>query len=98
MDPRFRSPAGLWIGTSGRARTIIYNTDAIDPETDLPPSILDFTQPEWRGRVGWAPRNGSFQAFVTALRLHHRRGRGARLAGSVCETTTRWTTPATRPL
>ena len=69
VDPRFRSPAGLWIGTSGRARTIIYNTDAIDPATDLPPSILDFTAPEWKGRVGWAPRNGSFQAFVTALRL-----------------------------
>lgn len=69
VDPRFCSPAGLWIGTSGRARTIIYNTEAINPETDLPPSILDFTEPEWRGRVGWAPRNGSFQAFVTALRL-----------------------------
>jgi len=69
VDPRFRSPAGLWIGTSGRARTIIYNTEAINPATDLPPSILDFTKPEWRGRVGWAPRNGSFQAFVTALRL-----------------------------
>ena len=69
VAPRFRSPAGLWVGTSGRARTVIYNTDAIDPETDLPPSILDFTAPEWRGRVGWAPRNGSFQAFVTALRL-----------------------------
>ena len=69
VDPRFRSPAGLWIGTSGRARTIIYNTEAINPATDLPPSILDFTAPEWRGRVGWAPRNGSFQAFVTALRL-----------------------------
>ena len=69
VDPRFRSPAGLWIGTSGRARTIIYNTEAINPATDLPSSILDFTAPEWRGRVGWAPRNGSFQAFVTALRL-----------------------------
>ena len=69
VDPRFRSPAGLWVGTSGRARTVIYNTDAIDPATDLPPSILDFTAPKWRGRVGWAPRNGSFQAFVTALRL-----------------------------
>ena len=69
VDPRFRSPAGLWIGTSGRARTIIYNTDTINPETDLPPSILDFTAPEWRGRVGWAPQNGSFQAFVTGLRL-----------------------------
>ena len=69
VDSRFRSPAGLWIGTSGRARTIIYNTEAINPDTDLPPSILDFTEPEWRGRVGWAPRNGSFQAFVTSLRL-----------------------------
>ena len=69
VDPRFRSPAGLWVGTSGRARTVIYNTEAINPETDLPPSILDFTAPEWRGRVGWAPRNGSFQAFVTSLRL-----------------------------
>ena len=69
VDPRFRSPAGLWLGTSGRARAIIYNTEAINPATDLPPSILDFTAPEWRGRVGWAPRNGSFQAFVTALRL-----------------------------
>ena len=69
VDPRFRSPTGLWIGTSGRARTIIYNTEAIDPATDLPPSILDFTAPEWKGRVGWAPRNGSFQAFVTSLRL-----------------------------
>ncbi len=69
VDPRFRSTKGLWIGTSGRARTVIYNTEAINPDTDLPDSILDFTAPEWKGRVGWAPRNGSFQAFVTALRI-----------------------------
>ena len=69
VDPRLRDPDGRWIGTSGRARTIIYNTEAIDPNVDLPDSILDFTAEEWRGRVGWAPRNGSFQAFVTALRL-----------------------------
>ena len=69
VDPRFRDPNGRWIGTSGRARTIIYNTETIDPETDLPSSILDFTSEEWRGRVGWAPLNGSFQSFVTALRL-----------------------------
>ena len=69
VDPRFRSPGGEWVGTSGRARTVIYNTEAIDPAVDLPSSILDFTAPEWNGRVGWAPGNGSFQAFVTALRL-----------------------------
>ena len=69
VDARFRDPGGEWVGTSGRARTVIYNTDTIDPETDLPASILDFTAQEWKGRVGWAPRNGSFQSFVTALRI-----------------------------
>jgi iron(III) transport system substrate-binding protein len=69
VDARFRDPNGRWIGTSGRARTIIYNTETINPDTDLPASILDYTGKEWKGRVGWAPRNGSFQSFVTALRL-----------------------------
>ena len=69
VDARFRDPNGRWIGTSGRARTIIYNTETVNPDTDLPASILDYTGKEWKGRVGWAPRNGSFQSFVTALRL-----------------------------
>ena len=69
VDPRLRDPSGRWIGTSGRARISSYNTETIDPETDLPSSILDFTSDEWKGRVGWARRNGSFQAFVPALRL-----------------------------
>ena len=69
VDARLRDPNGRWIGTSGRARTIIYNTETIIPDTDLPASILDYTGEEWKGRVGWAPRNGSFQSFVTALRL-----------------------------
>jgi iron(III) transport system substrate-binding protein len=64
----FRSDDNLWVGTSGRSRVVAYNTDALTPE-DLPPSVLDFTDRAWRGRIGWAPTNGSFQAFVTALRL-----------------------------
>ncbi|HSL59921.1 MAG TPA: iron ABC transporter substrate-binding protein [Acidimicrobiales bacterium] len=63
-----RSPAGEWVGTSGRARVVVYNTDAVDP-ADLPDSIRGFTEPEWGGRIGWAPTNGSFQSFVTALRV-----------------------------
>lgn len=64
----YRSANGEWIGLSGRARVIVYNTDALSPE-DLPESILDFTDPAWNGRLGWAPTNGSFQAWLTALRL-----------------------------
>jgi iron(III) transport system substrate-binding protein len=59
---------GRWVGTSARARTVVYNTDAL-AESDLPDSILGFTDPAWKGRLGWAPTNGSFQAFVTALRV-----------------------------
>ena len=67
VPENLRSPEGLWVGTSGRARVVAYNTEALQEE-DLPPSIFDFTDPEWNGKIGWAPTNGSFQAFVTALR------------------------------
>ena len=67
VAPQFRSRQGKWVGISGRARVVVYNTDRLT-EADLPASIMDFTDPKWRGRIGWAPSNGSFQAFVTALR------------------------------
>ncbi len=67
VDPRFRSPKGEWVGVSGRARTVVYNTERLHEE-DLPDTILGFTDPKWKGQIGWAPTNGSFQAFVTALR------------------------------
>jgi iron(III) transport system substrate-binding protein len=68
VEERFRDPNGEWVGLSGRARVVAYNTEALS-EGELPSSILDFTDPEWSGRIGWAPTNGSFQAFVTALRV-----------------------------
>ena len=67
VEPRFRSPQGSWVGVSGRARVVAYSTQRVRPE-ELPDSILDFTDPRWKGRIGWPPTNGSFQAFVTALR------------------------------
>lgn len=68
VDERFRSPDGQWIGLSGRSRVVVYNTDNVDA-ADLPDTIFGFTDPVWAGRIGWAPTNGSFQSFVTALRV-----------------------------
>ena len=68
VPERFRDRGGRWIGTSGRSRVIVYNTEALSEE-DVPDSVLDLTGPRWKGRVGIAPTNASFQAFVTAMRL-----------------------------
>src|SRR5688572_9679439 len=64
----FRDPEGRWVGTSGRSRVIAYNTDTLS-EGDVPDSVFDLTDERWRGKVGVAPTNASFQAFVTAMRL-----------------------------
>jgi iron(III) transport system substrate-binding protein len=56
-----------WIGTSGRARTVPYNTEEFS-ETDLPSDIMAYPE-EFDGDLGWAPSYGSCQAFVTAMRL-----------------------------
>lgn len=68
VEPAFRSTEGLWVGVSGRVRTLVYNTDVTDPST-LPASILDLPSADLGGPIGWAPSNASFQSFVTALRI-----------------------------
>jgi iron(III) transport system substrate-binding protein len=68
VPKRFQDPRGRWMGTSARARVVAYSTKRLK-ESALPDTILDFTKPEWKGRIGIAPPNASFQAFVSAMRL-----------------------------
>ncbi|MFT5564987.1 MAG: iron(III) transport system substrate-binding protein, partial [Myxococcota bacterium] len=68
VDPANRADNGSWVGVTGRARVIVWSTERLT-EADVPTSVLDLTDAQWRGRVGWAPTNGSFQAFVTAMRV-----------------------------
>jgi iron(III) transport system substrate-binding protein len=67
VPARFRSADGYWVGISARSRIVAYDGRELDEE-DLPESVLEFAEPEWEGRVGWAPTNASLQAYVTALR------------------------------
>jgi iron(III) transport system substrate-binding protein len=68
VDDAFVSASSEWVGVTGRVRVISYNTDTLT-EDEVPDSVVELTDPEWEGRVSWAPTNGSFQAFVTALRV-----------------------------
>jgi iron(III) transport system substrate-binding protein len=67
LPARFVADDGTWLGVSGRARVLVYNTDNLS-EADLPDDLSGLTDPQWDGRIGWAPSNGSFQAMVTAMR------------------------------
>ena len=65
VPSRFSDTDNQWVGTSGRARVVVYDGDRVDPG-DLPETEDGFTDPEWAGRTGIAPTNGSFLAFVAA--------------------------------
>lgn len=64
----YRDDNNGWVGLSGRLRTLIYNTDLVE-ESELPDTVEELTGEEFEGRVGVAPTNASFQAFVTAFRV-----------------------------
>ena len=70
MPAAYRARSGEWVGVTGRSRVLVYNTAQV-PAADLPTSVFELTEPQWTGKVGVAPTNGSFQAFVTALRVQH---------------------------
>jgi iron(III) transport system substrate-binding protein len=65
VSPRFTTPSRRWVGTSARSRVLVYNTDALTP-AQLPDSVWDLTSSRWKGKVGIAPTNASFQAFLGA--------------------------------
>lgn len=68
VPERFSDSEGHWVGITGRARVLVHNTDLVPPG-ELPADIWELTEPQWNGRLGVAPTNGSFVAFVTGMIL-----------------------------
>jgi len=68
VSERFSDTEGRWVGITVRTRVFVYNPDLV-AEEELPTDIWELTDPAWRGRVGIAPTNGSFVAFVAAMLL-----------------------------
>ena len=72
LDPvseAFRDPDGNWVGTSGRARSVPYNTERFSAD-EVPTDVYQFPELDrFDGAMGWTPAYGSFQAFITAMRI-----------------------------
>jgi iron(III) transport system substrate-binding protein len=63
----FRSPSGAWTGISGRARIILYNMNLVS-EKEVPTSVLQLTDPKWKGKLAIAgTRERTTLAWVSAM-------------------------------
>lgn len=65
VPTRFSTRSRRWVGTSARARVLAYNTQALSPQ-QLPASVWGLADPRWKGKIGIAPMNASFQAWLAA--------------------------------
>ena len=64
----FTSTDGSWVGVTGRARVLVYDSEKVS-EDELPKTSDEIVGPQWSGQVGFAPGNSSFQSAVTAYRV-----------------------------
>ena len=64
IPAQFVAANRTWVGVTGRARVLAYSPDRVKV---LPQSFADLTKSEYKNKVGIAPTNASFQAFITAL-------------------------------
>lgn len=55
-----------WVGFLARSTVLVYNTDRLSEE-DLPASLMDVADPEWKGRIAYSPTGADFQAIVSAV-------------------------------
>ncbi|HEY5318581.1 MAG TPA: extracellular solute-binding protein [Solirubrobacteraceae bacterium] len=63
---RYSSPRGDWVGVSARVSVLIYNTQLLEP-SQLPTSVMQLAEPQWKGKLAFAAGETDFQPIVTSV-------------------------------
>jgi iron(III) transport system substrate-binding protein len=66
VPPQFVSSKKDWLGFAARSTVLAYNTKSVT-KAQLPKSLMDMADPQWKGQVGIAPSGADFQAIVSAV-------------------------------
>ncbi len=67
IPQQFKDPNGYWAGFAARCRILIYNKDQLKDQ-DLPSSIFELAEPEWKDKVALAyPLFGTTATHAAAL-------------------------------
>jgi iron(III) transport system substrate-binding protein len=64
------SPAGNWVGMALRVSSLVYDPARV-PRSQLPASLLDMAQPQWKGKIAIAPADSDFPPIVAAVIATH---------------------------
>ncbi len=59
----YDSPQGDWVGVALRVSCLAYDPHLINKD-DLPTSLLDLSQPKWKGKIAIAPSDSDFLPLV----------------------------------
>lgn len=70
----YRHPDSAWTGVSGRTRSVQFNSERLENETefesgdDLPTDIMEYaTDERLQGIISTRPNSGTFRAFIQAM-------------------------------
>jgi iron(III) transport system substrate-binding protein len=66
IPARESSPAGDWAGVALRVSSLAYDPARISA-SQLPTSVAQLAQPQWKGRIGVAPTDSDFPPVVGAI-------------------------------
>ncbi len=70
VPSQYSSPQGDWVGVSARVSVLVYNTSRLSA-SQLPTSVMDLANPEWKGKLALAPTETDFQPIVTSIALKY---------------------------